>query len=459
MVNRRVDLSTAGRRLVSWLKLTFVSSWYSTNDPTSKDRVRHLTCNYTANIVANLVGGTFWTGLLLLLNADDSFIGTTTMISTSANMLQLLSPLILERFPKRRRLLSTLRGIQYLINILFIGLIPLFPVGHQAKLTILGLSILVVNLIVAFNGPGISIWHIQSIPERVRKNYFSLITMTNSAVVALFNLLGSRAVDWFKARGMEYQGLMALRLFALALGALEIYLYFHITEHPYEQTGQRFTLKDIFTKPLKNKSYRLTVLCPVLWNFAANIPGQYHAVYMLRDVGVSYSYVMLVSTMSIPISFLFAPIWTRILKKLNWFRTLAVAIPLYSLCFFGYAFTSKSTLFMYPISVFIANVMAIGINMSFTGLPYDHIPPKNTTIFIAFYSTMANLGALLGVTTGKYFILGTADRTISILGFDMCNKQYIVAFAGIMLWLATIGVAYVERKKRAEKRADEEETE
>ena len=30
------------------------SGWYSTNDPTSKDRLRHLTSNYTSNIIANM---------------------------------------------------------------------------------------------------------------------------------------------------------------------------------------------------------------------------------------------------------------------------------------------------------------------------------------------------------------------------------------------------------------------
>ena len=63
-----------------------------------------------------MVGGTFWSGLLLLLNADDSFIGTASMIGTAANMLQLFAPLILERFPRRRTMLTVLRAVMYLID-------------------------------------------------------------------------------------------------------------------------------------------------------------------------------------------------------------------------------------------------------------------------------------------------------------------------------------------------------
>ena len=457
MDRRKLTAAAMVRRLIDWLKLTLVSGWYSDSDPTSKDRRRLLTCNYTSNIIANMIGGAFWSGLLVYINAEDSFIGTATMIATSVNMLQLFSPLLLERFPRRRALLSSLRGLQHLINILFIGLIPLFPVGHQAKLTLLGLSIFTVNLIAAFCAPGISIWHIGSIPDRVRKNYFSVITMTNSAVISLFNLIGGRVVDWFKARGMEYQGLLGLRLFALALAAVEIYLYFHIKEYPYERSGGKFTVKDIFTKPLRHGSYRLTVLCTILWNLTANIPGSYFSVYLIQNVGVSYSYIMVVNLIAIPVAFIFAPIWTRILKKLNWYLTLSISILLYALAYFGYAMTSAATLFIYPLSVFVANVMAIGINMSFSGLPYDNIPPQNSTVFIAFYSTMANCAALIGVTVGKYFILGTNGHTLSILGFEMINKQYIMALTGVLLILASLGIAWVDRKKRAEARANEEE--
>ena len=55
--------------------------------------------------LGNLIGGSFWTGLLILMNASDSFIGSMSMISTAANMLQLFAPILLERFEHRKKLL------------------------------------------------------------------------------------------------------------------------------------------------------------------------------------------------------------------------------------------------------------------------------------------------------------------------------------------------------------------
>ena len=456
MGRMKADPADVRHPLRDKLYLTFVAGWYSTKDPTARSRCCHLGCNYTSNIIANMVGGTFWSGLLLLLNADDSFIGTASMIGTAANMLQLFAPLILERFPRRRTMLTVLRAVMYLINILLIGLIPIFPLTQQGKLTMLAISILVVNLIAAFIGPGLNIWHIQSIPNRVRKNYFSLITMTTSFVVALFNLIGSRVVDWLKNYGMEYEGLLALRLFALALAVVEVILYFHIDEHPYEKADTPFTLKDVFVLPLRSKSYLLNVACIMLWNFAVAIPGSYHSIYMLRDVGVSYSYVMAVSLCCTVVSFLVAPLWNKVLARMSWFKLIGLCIPFYIVSYVGFAFTAKSTVYIYAIASLIGSVCGVGVSLGFSGIPYYNIPPQHSTIYIAFYSTMASCASLLGVTLGKYFMLGTEGHKITVLGMTMVNNQYLLLLSSAMLAVAAIGANVIARIRARE--AVEEES-
>ena len=59
-------------KLIAKLRHTLVDDWYIEGDPTSKDRVRLLKCMYTSNVIRALFSGTFWTGMLLCLNADDA---------------------------------------------------------------------------------------------------------------------------------------------------------------------------------------------------------------------------------------------------------------------------------------------------------------------------------------------------------------------------------------------------
>jgi len=459
---RKMRLQIPDLRQIDWnhvllmLKGFFTEGWYfGKEDPGSQDRLRLVTCNYTSNIIANLIGGSFWTGLLILMNADDGFIGTMTMISTSANMLQLVAPLLLERFPNRKKILTAMRGAVYFFNIVFIGLTPLFPFDQQTKLLFVALGVLIVNVISALHAPGVNIWHIQSIPNNVRQGYFSLITMTVGAVVAVCNLAGSTVVDMFKAADQEYLGLLLMRAIALILVLFELRLYLKIREYPYESSGEKFTIKDLLVKPFSNKLYLRTVLVTFLWNFSANTPSSFFTVYMLRNVEVSYSYLTLISMLNIPIVLLLTPFWKKILQRLDWFKTLSFSMVLYALHYVGLSFTSKPTLFIYTFTMIYAYFMAIGINLSFTGIPYLNMPEKNQTVFIGFYSTMANLAALLGVTFSKYFILWTENFTLNVFGFEMVNKQYLLLITAVLVGISGFCISLIDKSAKKMKAAQE----
>ncbi len=459
---RKLRLQMPDLRQINWnhvllmFRNFFTEGWYfGKEDPGSRDRLRLVTCNYTSNIIANLIGGSFWTGLLILMNADDAFIGTMTMISTSANMLQLVAPLLLERFPRRRKILTAMRGAVYFFNVVFIGLTPLFPFDQQTRLLFVALGVLVVNVISALHAPGVNIWHIQSIPNRVRQGYFSLITMTVGAVVAVCNLAGSTIVDMFKAANQEYLGLLLMRGIALVLVIIELKLYLNISEHPYESSGDKFTLKDLLVKPFSNKLYLRTVLVTFLWNFSANTPSSYFTVYMLRNVEVSYSYLTLISMLNVPIVLLLTPFWKKILQRFDWFKTLSISMVLYAMHYVGLSFTSKPTLFIYTITMIYAYFMAIGINLSFTGIPYLNMPEKNQTVFIGFYSTMANLAALLGVTFSKYFILWTENFKFSFFGFEMINKQYLLLITAVLVGCSGLCISLIDKSAKKMKAAQE----
>ena len=79
----------------------------------------------------------------------------------------------MEHFPKRKKLLIGLRLVYQAINIVFIGLIPFFPMENQARLVIFGASVLLLNVLSAVTAPGLTVWHIQFIPQRIRVKYFS----------------------------------------------------------------------------------------------------------------------------------------------------------------------------------------------------------------------------------------------------------------------------------------------
>lgn len=440
---RHADWKAAGRKIAG----AVTEGWYTSGDAMSKDRVRLLFYNYEANIVANLIGGTFYTGLLLLLNATDSFIGLMSMISSVANILQMFAPLLLERFPKRRKLLVFLRSANLFFNVLFLGLIPLFPVGAQARLTLFAGTVLIVNVLNAFCGPGFSVWTIQSVPQNVRRSFFTVITMTVGAVVALFNLAGSAVVDFFSARGQEYTGLLVLRLFCVGLVIADTVSYSKIKEYPYPGSGEKFTVKDLFVLPLREKKYLRTVAVTFLWNIAANVPGSYYTVYLLKNVQVNYSFIMLCSMLNVPVVLLLTPVWSKLAGRfrMSWFKMLYIAMGLYLIHYVLLGLVTPATVWLYPVALLWAYLMAIGINLSFTCIPYVNIPEKNQAAFIGFYSAVANLAVFIGVWIGRTFVTGTEEVCLRLIGMEFTGKQLLVILTAAMMAVSAVLIRALDR--------------
>ena len=126
--------------------------------------------------------------------------------------------------------------------------------------------------------------------------------------------------------------------------------------------------------------------------------------------------------------------------KLSWLKTCNISIALYALHYLLLGLIGKGNyVWLYPATLIYAYVLAVGINLSFTNIPYINIPKQNQTIYIGFYSTMCNLGALLGVTFGREFVTMTEDLHM----FGMGNKQLLVVMvcilmllgAGMIFWL------------------------
>ena len=441
--------SGSHRSLFQYLNHRLTEGWTFPGDESNASRRAIMIHNLSANVTANLIGGNFFTGLLIMMQADDAFVGMVTILTFAPNLLQLFAPYILERFEKRKPMLIVLRSLMHLINIIVIGLIPLFPVAQQSRLLMLGISVLLVNLINAFNGPGYSVWHFAHIPPRVRVQFMSTITMLNGIGIALFNLTGSVIVDLFRGAGRELWGLETLRLIALGIAVIDILNVLRIKELPYLKPQRKIHLADLFTKPWRDKVYLRTVLVVALWSICVNIPGAYYNVYLLRELGVSYSYINLIAAFNVLVLMLCTPLWRRIFVRSKWLKPLSIGMMLFAPHYFVLAFVSKHQLFLYPIAVIWSFICLSGINLAFSSLAFINIPKENQTLYIGFYQTINFLAAMCAATIGRSFVTGLNGLRFNFLGVQFGEKQLLMMIVGMMVFGISFGVRAIYKKNLA----------
>lgn len=425
--------------------------WFVEGDDLSNSsRQAILLHNAMANIMGNLIGGNFLTGMLILMQADDAFIGLIPMLTFAGNLLQLLSPYILERFEKRKPILITVRAVMHTINIAIIGLIPLMPGAVQTRLALLAASILVVNVLNAFLNPGMSIWHIAHIPPRVRVQFFSTLHLLNGVAIAVFNLLGSFVVDKLKGQGQELLGLELLRVLAYVIAVADILNLLRIKELGYGQAPGRVGLRELFIKPLRNKIYLRSVLIIFIWALFVNMPGSFYTVYLLKEQQVSYSYINIVAMLNVVVLILAMPVWRRIYLKHNWLRPLSFAMMLFSAHYLMLAFASGRLLFLYPIGMILNFLCVSGINLAFSSVGYLNIPEDNQTMYISFYATANNLAALFGATLSRAFVAGLSGLRFHIFGVPFGEKQLLMLIIGFLMLGGGIVIHYLYKLNKSQ---------
>ncbi len=410
----------------------------SNKEELATNRRNIILSNISSGISGNLIGGNFLTGFLLLLNADDAFMGMLTMVGFAGNLLQVLSPLLMERFNERKRLLIAARATIHFLNIVVVGLIPFLRYDNSLKLMMIMVIILLVNIINAVTAPGFAVWHIKSIPQNARAKFFSVQSALNGMVIYVLILAASKVADTMKESGHEMRGLLILRAAAVIFSIIDIFFLFRIKEYPNPRSESPVNLLSVLVSPFKERRYLVTVAVACLWNISANLPGPYYTVYLLKDLDVKYSYLNLIAMTNIPVLIFLTPLWSRFLQRISWFKGLYVSMAVYLIHYIGLCFVNESTMFLYPVFAVFSFIIAPGINISMASIPYVNIPEKNQTNYIGFYSTMNNLAALISVAIGKEFIRITEGNNLKLLGVTLQNKQYILLLTAMVMAAAVV---------------------
>ena len=445
-LRRRLDFSGPVKVLRG--RALWIRRLVSNDNVESISRKYILSWNASANIAQNLAGGNFLVGLYTILKVGDVLLGMLTTLIQLCCVFQIFSPLLLNRFKKKKLILLVTRVAFYTIFIAIIGLIPYFPAEDGMRIGFLVVSIIAAYLINSLAAPGYSVLHIRSIPEGSRADFFSILNLLNNVCIYVFILLCGYVVDFFRNRGDFLAGITAVRVIALIFAAVEIYSHCHIHEFDEPENENKPRFQNPFL-PLKNKQFAICAVLTGLYSFFANIPGLYYNSYLINDVVAPYSFLGMVYFLSVPCMIVFIPFWNRVIKKKSWFGTISTALILVSFHYFMLLFVnSQNYAAVYTIAMIYYFSMIPGVNIVISNLPYYRLPEGGRTIYLAFWAGFNSFMTMLGLFCGSLFIAGTGRLKTEFFGFSMQNKQFIMLLTGILLMLLGLMYGFFSKKER-----------
>ena len=412
--------------------------------------------NIFSSIGANLVAGVYFTSLMLAMGASESYIGYPATIGSICGLFQFLSPLIMERFPRRKGLIMGMRAVYHFLHIVVLGILPLLPIANSLKLVLFMIALLIMNTASNLSSPGMSAWHFQCLPSAKRLNFLSINNITSTLFAYLSSFLAGLFLDKFELESISLgnisptlSAILILRVVALVMAVIEILFYLKMKEDPYPKsssTDNRLGLKFLLL-PLKNRRFMTSISVMIIWTLFTGMIGSYYSIYLLEDVKMSYTLLSISNMIGLPIYFISNPFWSRILQRKPWAKMLMLSQLLYTTPYILNAFVTPTTIWLFFLSTTSSLLISPGISLIHTNLLYDNMPEENRTTYLGLYSVLIQLTAFISQNIGIFIFQLTGDSTIPLFGLDMCNKQYMNLVTACLLVGACIYTKFVAKKQ------------
>ena len=416
------------------------------DDNLAADRRATLIGRFLTGFFGVLITGNYFAGLLIAMGADDVFIGAVSMVTTLCGCIQFLSPLILERLPRRKALVMWLRGFCHILNIAVLGIIPLLPISGAAKLGWFMATLIILNLLTSFYTPAFNIWQLQCLPTQKHNSFFTVLNVGNTIINVLTTYCESALLDHFEAEKLSLFGIsptvtaiLILRAAALICAAVEMICFARMKEFPYandKSSGGSAGLL-LLIRPLFNRRFMLTVMIMLLYNYAASIVCNFFNVYLIDVIDLSYTFMSLWSMVWMPLALLVMPVWSKQIRRFGWEKVLPVGLGVFSIAYFLNAIVTAETVYIvYPIIQLVCQLGYPCVSLVFSYLTYVNMPEENRTVYLSFYALCSTAVTFLGSATGTLFMTVTHGKIWTVFGFSMMNYQYI----NLLQFVLMIGV-------------------
>lgn len=416
------------------------SDLFSPGQPEGRARLCILGAECLKAIYTALTTGVFLTGFLLNAGMDQAGLGMVTSLPLAAGILYPLSPLLLERFRKRKPVLGIARLIFHGLVILCVTLLP-GRVDGGALFWWMAAALLLGNCCNILVASGFPAWHIGFLPEEIRGRFFAISGIVNSVFTALASFGASVLADAARESGNQMYWMRVIRLAAFGLAVVELILLLLPREPEYPQS--RVKGLKLLTLPFGNRRFCLTMVPVFAWMMISTMTLYSANAYLLEEVKVSYVFLSVLQAMNIVTTAAVMPFWHRLLLRTSWlraFQKVFLLFPLYP--FLHMLVTERTYVWLLPAAMLAYQVMIAGGTLYFNNMAYLFTPKEDRTAYLSWYLMLVNAGSLCGQGLSA-LLLKLWPESIRLGSLGVAPAQRILLLQGLLsagfgLWFGRV---------------------
>ena len=412
--------------------------------------------------VSSSFGLSYLSPFALALNASTVQMGILYAIaSLLPGIAQLKASTLIEKFSRKRIVLTGIMMIILLwIPIILTGLLFYFKVSY-AIWVLIGL-IGLFYVLSAIVDPVWFSWMGSLVPGEERGKYFSRRNRAPGFFGIIAMVVGALILDGAKNIGTHYGNVLAFTLIGFgvlfSLASIAKFWSWRLLKKQYEprlkiRKKDYFTFKQFLNKCRSTPFGRFTLFRFVL-SLAVGIAGPFWAVYILRDLGFSYVWYMLVTVSAIIFQLMFLPLLGKFSDKFG-------NVKLISIC----SWLIVTTPLLWLISALISDALVVklyllfipavfggfawaGYNLAVNNYIYDAVSSPKRSFGVSYMNLMVGIGTFVGAGLGSL---------LAWINVSFMNPLLFIfaASAVVRLLVAVFGLRFLREVRHVKKFSSE----
>lgn len=367
--------------------------------------------------------GAYSTGYALHLGASEALIGLLSAAPSWGQLLQVLSPLFIERLKSRKRFCLVTYSLGYSAW-LPIALIPFLFEGNFRPWAMV-LFVTLSGATLAIGSPASTSWLTDLVPESVRGRFFG----RQQSILAAVGLATSLSAGWYLDifdEQTKQTGFIVLFTVAVVFALLSVMVWSAVPEPRKAEGGESSPLKLILL-PLRDRNFMNLTVFICARTLAVMTAGPFFTVYMLKELEVPYAQIAVLAGMSTIASVLSNPLWGYLADKYGHKPILRISALGIALTPLWWCFATKGNYwFVVSCAQIWSGLLAPGAVVSQFNLMVKTAPENSRSAYVGFHSAAVNLAASVGAMLGGLLADGFSRMEIvELLGHPITHLQWL----------------------------------
>jgi MFS family permease len=361
----------------------------------------------SAYSVMDGLGHKYVTPYALAVGANNTQIGILSSLPPLVGSFSQLGTIRLMEHVSRKKITFIAAFLQAVMWLVMLGVGALFFVkGVQGPLTPL-LVILSYTFLFVFGSmiaPAWTSWMRDLVPNKCG-SFFGYRNRVIGFVLLVSMLIGGFILDYFKHTKV-FLGFIIIFSLAFLFRTISSFLFLRQHEPRLILSHQRVSFREVLRLLLRENFGRF-IFFQTAMSFVVGIASPFFTVYLLKDLGFSYTDFIIVTLASAGMSMLFMPVWGKFADRFGNLRTLKITgflialVPL--LWLFIPLFIRGNPDLVIPFLIFaegFSGLVWAGFNLASANFIFDAVSRENTPAYTAYFNIFNNMGLFVGALLG-----------------------------------------------------------